>query len=122
MKKILSIGHIKIGHKYFDINISGVDGSHNNVSAQPPPGGGGHNYPPGVSHQRPINEQILPGRPNLDISALKKQYARLRERQRQAHIILTGKFICITYICFQQIFGLISTFFYLIKNLFYIDS
>jgi hypothetical protein len=26
----------------------------------------------------------------LDISALKKQYAKLRERQRQAHIILTG--------------------------------
>lgn len=30
-------------------------------------------------------------RPNLDISALKKQYARLRERQKQAHIILTGQ-------------------------------
>ncbi|ROT78187.1 TBC1 domain family member 30 [Penaeus vannamei] len=30
-------------------------------------------------------------RPNLDISALKKQYARLRERQKQAHIILTGE-------------------------------
>ncbi|XP_066949179.1 uncharacterized protein [Macrobrachium rosenbergii] len=29
-------------------------------------------------------------RPNLDISALKKQYARLRERQKQAHIILTS--------------------------------
>ncbi|XP_069958226.1 serine-rich adhesin for platelets isoform X2 [Cherax quadricarinatus] len=29
-------------------------------------------------------------RPNLDISALKKQYARLRERQKQAHIILTA--------------------------------
>jgi len=27
----------------------------------------------------------------LDISALKQQYAKLRERQRQAHIILTGK-------------------------------
>ncbi|KAB7508178.1 TBC1 domain family member 30 [Armadillidium nasatum] len=29
-------------------------------------------------------------RPNLDISALKKQYSRLRERQKQAHIILTA--------------------------------
>merc|ERR1711874_575197 len=28
--------------------------------------------------------------PNLDISALKKQYSRLRERQKQAHIILTS--------------------------------
>lgn len=28
----------------------------------------------------------------LDISALKQQYAKLRERQRQAHIILTGKY------------------------------
>lgn len=27
----------------------------------------------------------------LDISTLKHQYAKLRERQRQAHIILSGK-------------------------------
>ncbi|MPC15516.1 hypothetical protein E2C01_008308 [Portunus trituberculatus] len=41
--------------------------------------------PPRVAHEgREIS------RPNLDISALKKQYARLRERQKQAHIILTG--------------------------------
>jgi len=30
---------------------------------------------------------------NLDISALKQQYSRLRERQRQAHIIISGSFI-----------------------------
>ncbi|KAK7082105.1 hypothetical protein SK128_014912 [Halocaridina rubra] len=39
-------------------------------------------------HSHDSHREIL--RPNLDISALKKQYARLRERQKQAHIILTS--------------------------------
>ena len=33
-------------------------------------------------------------RMTLDISLLKKQYAKLKERQKQAQIILTGKLIC----------------------------
>lgn len=41
--------------------------------------------PPRLAHE---GREIT--RPNLDISALKKQYARLRERQKQAHIILTA--------------------------------
>lgn len=35
------------------------------------------------AHGHPDRERLA-----LDISALKKQYAKLRERQRQAHIIL----------------------------------
>ena len=31
----------------------------------------------------------------LDITTLKQQYAKLRERHRQAHIILSGKIIMI---------------------------
>lgn len=37
------------------------------------------------AHGHPDRERLA-----LDISALKKQYAKLRERQRQAHIILTA--------------------------------
>ncbi|XP_076358517.1 uncharacterized protein LOC143251059 isoform X2 [Tachypleus tridentatus] len=40
----------------------------------------------------PSSSNINPERMTLDISALKKQYAKLRERQKQAHIILTGTF------------------------------
>ncbi|KAF2365805.1 TBC1 domain family member 30 C-terminal [Trinorchestia longiramus] len=43
---------------------------------------------------RSSNSKVLQtepsSRPNLDISALKKQYARLRERQKQAHVILAA--------------------------------
>lgn len=35
-------------------------------------------------------------RMTLDISSLKKQYMKLRERQKQAHIILSGNlFVCL---------------------------
>ncbi|XP_013785215.2 TBC1 domain family member 30-like isoform X2 [Limulus polyphemus] len=40
----------------------------------------------------PSSSNVNPERMTLDISALKKQYAKLRERQKQAHIILTGTF------------------------------
>lgn len=39
----------------------------------------------------PVRQTPDADRMSLDISALKKQYAKLRERQKQAHIILTGK-------------------------------
>ncbi|XP_047736915.1 uncharacterized protein LOC108679155 [Hyalella azteca] len=46
------------------------------------------------SGPRPLNLRATQAesssRPNLDISALKKQYARLRERQKQAHVILAA--------------------------------
>lgn len=43
----------------------------------------------------------------LDISTLKQQYAKLRERQRQAHIILSGTYN--NNLQFKKIFFLINS-------------
>ncbi|XP_042881270.1 uncharacterized protein LOC122258957, partial [Penaeus japonicus] len=60
-------------------------------SRGPSPVGGGSSASPGPFVPFPSARHAHEiSRPNLDISALKKQYARLRERQKQAHIILTA--------------------------------
>lgn len=54
------------------------------------PGAVSHGF--GENHPTPSTNNIDAERMSLDISALKKQYAKLRERQKQAHVILTGAF------------------------------
>ena len=56
---------------------------------------------PGAYGQGTVDSLGLAGVPaymermSTDIGALKKQYARLKQRQRQAHIILSCKFYCL---------------------------
>ncbi|KAK3861678.1 hypothetical protein Pcinc_032385, partial [Petrolisthes cinctipes] len=85
--------------------LSGIFRKNMEISRGPSPVGGGSavspsGFPP-LSFASPRHSHDGGGgggggrdssstRPNLDISALKKQYARLRERQKQAHIILTA--------------------------------
>nr|XP_045584462.1 mucin-17-like [Procambarus clarkii] len=76
--------------------LSGIFRKNTEASRGPSPVSGGSAVSP--SNFTPLNfpsprhahESRDTLRPNLDISALKKQYARLRERQKQAHIILTA--------------------------------
>lgn len=56
------------------------------------PGAVGHGY--SGNHPTPSANNVDAERMSLDISALKKQYAKLRERQKQAHVILTGILSC----------------------------
>ena len=46
----------------------------------------------------PSQQNVDTERLTVDISALKQQYSKLRQRQKQAHIILTCNTICNKYI------------------------
>ncbi|XP_050304616.1 uncharacterized protein LOC126742110 isoform X2 [Anthonomus grandis grandis] len=46
--------------------------------------------PWGTAIPQPVNKQISLHPKNLDISALKKQYVKLKQRQRQAHVIFSS--------------------------------
>ncbi|XP_071527643.1 LOW QUALITY PROTEIN: uncharacterized protein [Panulirus ornatus] len=76
--------------------LSGIFRKNMEVSRGPSPVGGGTAVSPSsftplaFPSPRHAHEGRETTRPNLDISALKKQYARLRERQKQAQIILTA--------------------------------
>ena len=42
----------------------------------------------------PSNQNVDKERLTVDISALRQQYSKLRQRQKQAHIIFTCEFLC----------------------------
>ena len=49
----------------------------------------------------PSQQNVDKERLTVDISALKQQYSKLRQRQKQAHIILTCKIVLTIYLAFQ---------------------
>ena len=49
----------------------------------------------------PSQQNVDKERLTVDISALKQQYSKLRQRQKQAHIILTCKIVLAIHIAFQ---------------------
>ena len=52
-----------------------------------------HSSPVNLKGSGPSQQNVDKERLTVDISALKQQYSKLRQRQKQAHIILTCKYI-----------------------------